>query len=151
MITFLIAIIIWQYNLLRSKPRDIKVIQKEDPKPIIKKVKVKPILPDAKGWIPYTERFYIELPYKIKDPFLKDINWSNGTPSTRKRKSKLWNHELNVHGIVTCSYCNKLLTFESFTVDHIIPRSISRDHSLENLTPACDECNNKKGNKILKK
>lgn len=44
-----------------------------------------------------------------------------------------------------CQYCgnsNKLLT-----IDHIMPKSRGGEDSWENLTTACFDCNNKKGNK----
>jgi 5-methylcytosine-specific restriction endonuclease McrA len=69
-----------------------------------------------------------------------------------------------------CEYCNKfgiylikcfhqhsvhidLYTedFELMTVDHIIPKSKGGLNILDNLVPACRQCNEKKSNKILTK
>lgn len=45
----------------------------------------------------------------------------------------------------SCCYCNKHLTIETSTIEHIIPRSLggSNDHS--NLDIACRECNSELG------
>jgi hypothetical protein len=38
--------------------------------------------------------------------------------------------------------------FELMTIDHILPRSLGGDDSIENLQPMCNSCNSKKGNKV---
>ncbi|MCH8567894.1 MAG: HNH endonuclease [Balneolales bacterium] len=43
-----------------------------------------------------------------------------------------------------CQYC---ASTRDLTIDHIIPRSRGGQDSWENLTTACNSCNNKKGNK----
>lgn len=40
-----------------------------------------------------------------------------------------------------CWYCGEKLTKSTFTVDHFIP---NKDHSIENLRPACKSCNSRK-------
>jgi 5-methylcytosine-specific restriction endonuclease McrA len=53
----------------------------------------------------------------------------------------------------TCFYCTNMLTphrfkakFNEFgwTVDHVIPRSIIKSNSLNNIVFSCDTCNNSK-------
>ena len=46
-----------------------------------------------------------------------------------------------------CQYCNKKLTFESATVDHVIPRSKGGRNTWDNLVLCCGPCNIKKGNR----
>ncbi len=44
-----------------------------------------------------------------------------------------------------CQYCGTRVG--TFTIDHIIPRSRGGSDTWENLTTACTNCNNKKGNR----
>jgi 5-methylcytosine-specific restriction endonuclease McrA len=39
--------------------------------------------------------------------------------------------------------------FELMTIDHIIPKCKQGPETLENLTPACDRCNGRKGDRII--
>ena len=45
-----------------------------------------------------------------------------------------------------CCYCNKELTIDTVTLDHIVPESLSGGFNVANLTVSCYECNNKRGN-----
>jgi len=45
-----------------------------------------------------------------------------------------------------CYYCGKLLTIESYTVDHLTPLSRGGDNNLDNSVPACIQCNAQKSN-----
>jgi 5-methylcytosine-specific restriction endonuclease McrA len=45
-----------------------------------------------------------------------------------------------------CSYCG---SFESMTLDHVIPISKGGVHGVGNLVPACGPCNFSKGQKLL--
>lgn len=48
-----------------------------------------------------------------------------------------------------CSYCGKALKKDEMTLDHIWPRTKRGDliHEFSNLTPACYDCNRRKGSK----
>ena len=46
-----------------------------------------------------------------------------------------------------CAYCGKLC---NLTVDHITPLNKGGEHSIENVVPACMECNCKKGVSLWK-
>lgn len=46
-----------------------------------------------------------------------------------------------------CAYCATELGFSTVTVDHVIPRSKLGPERLENLVPACSQCNLEKGEK----
>ena len=49
-----------------------------------------------------------------------------------------------------CQYCAKVfLPTESYSIDHIKPRSKGGNNSTENLVTACKSCNSKKGNRSL--
>lgn len=45
-----------------------------------------------------------------------------------------------------CHYCGAELRHDTFTLDHIVPRAVSRTNVRRNFVPACAFCNNKKGN-----
>ena len=46
-----------------------------------------------------------------------------------------------------CQYCNKKLSYNFATVDHVIPRSKGGRNTWENLVLCCEPCNVKKGNR----
>lgn len=50
----------------------------------------------------------------------------------------------------TCQYCNKTINVQSFTLDHVVPKSIGGKTSWENVVVCCYDCNQKKGEKTLK-
>lgn len=47
-----------------------------------------------------------------------------------------------------CHYCLAMLTFESFEIDHFVPRSKGGGDEYSNLRVACHVCNRKKRNQI---
>lgn len=49
----------------------------------------------------------------------------------------------------SCAYCEKILSFTTATVDHIIPRSKNGSDNINNLTISCSYCNNEKGARCL--
>lgn len=46
----------------------------------------------------------------------------------------------------SCLYCDKHLTIESCTLEHLLPRSKGGGNELINLAPACSLCNVIRGN-----
>lgn len=62
-------------------------------------------------------------------------------PRTFKKK---WDRQ---HG--RCFYCGHSLLDAPIEIDHIIPRSVSRNSSVKNLCLSCKACNRLKGNKSL--
>ena len=46
-----------------------------------------------------------------------------------------------------CQYCNKTLTYNKSTVDHVVPKSKAGRDTWENLVLCCTHCNTKKGNR----
>jgi 5-methylcytosine-specific restriction endonuclease McrA len=49
-----------------------------------------------------------------------------------------------------CVYCEAKVTLNSFTIDHVLPRSQGGTSSWDNLVTSCQSCNNRKGNRRLK-
>lgn len=56
-----------------------------------------------------------------------------------------------------CAYCGIhqdilwIIYNQNLTMDHVIPLSRDGEHSVENIVPACPECNDKKGAKLWPK
>ena len=50
----------------------------------------------------------------------------------------------------TCKLCGALLTDQTATLDHIIPRSKGGSGAITNLVTACRSCNQKKGDKMMR-
>lgn len=48
---------------------------------------------------------------------------------------------------MTCQYCAKKFQAGDLTLDHVIPKSRSGQHSWTNLTTSCFGCNNRKGDR----
>ena len=49
-----------------------------------------------------------------------------------------------------CQYCNLKLPTQNLTFDHVLPRSLGGRTNWSNVVTACQKCNFKKGNKVLK-
>ncbi len=49
-----------------------------------------------------------------------------------------------------CQYCQKSVSYSSFTIDHIIPKTAGGKTLWENVVTCCYTCNQKKGEKTLK-
>lgn len=50
------------------------------------------------------------------------------------------------HGV--CAYCEKTLTLNDLTYDHVIPRVKGGAHAWENIVSSCPSCNSKKGDSL---
>ena len=81
---------------------------------------------------------------------------SNSMRRTRERKiintltAQEWIDILKKYKF-RCAYCGKEFTlFDRETRDHVIPISKGGDNVKENIVPACQSCNSKKHNKILR-
>ena len=48
-----------------------------------------------------------------------------------------------------CQYCGKHMGMSSATIDHILPRSRGGRNVWENVCLACDDCNYRKGDRLL--
>lgn len=88
---------------------------------------------------------------KILTPSLK-MHW----PSVIARNSakrvqggvKLKAESLYYRDHGKCAYCERSLTLNSMTCDHVIPKKVGGDWSWTNLVAACSDCNTSKGHKM---
>jgi 5-methylcytosine-specific restriction endonuclease McrA len=46
-----------------------------------------------------------------------------------------------------CAYCGQRVSYASFTIDHVHPRSLGGETTWENTVSACMPCNSRKGNR----
>lgn len=64
----------------------------------------------------------------------------------RKRQKRIKEYVINRDGLICC-YCDKPLTMETVTMEHIVPDSRRGTFNSTNLTVSCSEHNNQRGNK----
>lgn len=64
----------------------------------------------------------------------------------RKRQKRIRQYVIDRDGSICC-YCDKTLTEDTITLEHIVPDSKRGTFNTTNLTVSCSECNNKRGNK----
>lgn len=64
--------------------------------------------------------------------------------SERKRRKKIRDNVIARDGLACC-YCNTSLTYETVTMDHIVPDSKNGTFNTTNLTVSCSSCNNNRG------
>jgi hypothetical protein len=67
----------------------------------------------------------------------------SGAERQRKRRERQWRELLERHGTL-CAYCGER---EASHQDHVIPRSKGGSDSIDNMVPACADCNLEKGNR----
>lgn len=68
----------------------------------------------------------------------------NRRTQNRRRKTILFGDKV----LVACFYCEKLLSFENATVEHLIPLAYGGDSGGKNIAIACESCNIKRPNEI---
>lgn len=91
--------------------------------------------------------------------YFKSINASFSVPATLRIRryiniEGLRQFRCSKNGIFTrdswhCQYCNKIVTQNSATIDHVIPRAIGGKTTWQNCVTSCTKCNTKKGSKSL--
>lgn len=64
----------------------------------------------------------------------------------RRRQKRIKEYVINRDGMICC-YCDKVLTPETVTMEHIVPDSKRGTFNTTNLTVSCSDCNNRRGNK----
>lgn len=83
---------------------------------------------------------------------LGGCGWPDGPPliyearPTKATRNLVWRDSNR-----RCAYCNKPLTKETFTLDHVIPKSKGGSSDASNLVVSCIPCNESKANKSLEK
>lgn len=85
-------------------------------------------------------------------PFPKVVRFKTGLTASKlcNRLTMRFSKEtLFARDAGTCQYCQKELTRQCSTIDHIIPRSKGGNTNWENCVICCPGCNSKKGNKTL--
>jgi len=63
----------------------------------------------------------------------------------RDRQKKIKEYVIKRDGLICC-YCDKLLTTDNATMEHIVPDSKRGTFNTTNLTVSCYTCNNNRGN-----
>lgn len=84
------------------------------------------------------------LPYKPDKP-----NPKKKPSNKRKKGEQKSKREILYEASPFCKYCNKPLAFNSFTLDHVVPKSKGGTNALSNLVVSCYDCNNLKGSRDL--
>jgi hypothetical protein len=62
------------------------------------------------------------------------------------RRLKRIKHDVIERDGLLCCFCDKVLTMETMTLDHIVPDSKRGTFNATNLTVACKDCNQRRGN-----
>jgi len=80
--------------------------------------------------------------FKEREPIITAPEKTNSFKSSTKQA--VWD---KTDG--TCYYCGRpLKPWETFSIDHVIPKSKGGDDSIENLVPSCRLCNSRKGARL---
>ena len=69
------------------------------------------------------------------------------TKSHRRKITRFTRVDLFARDEGKCQYCDKQLTKEVSTIDHIVPRSRGGTTTWENCVISCSDCNGRKGNR----
>ncbi len=72
-----------------------------------------------------------------------------GSKSNTKRVVRLTKHNLYLRDKGKCQYCDKRMTKDEATIDHVIPRSKGGKHTWDNVVLCCLGCNQYKGDDLL--
>jgi 5-methylcytosine-specific restriction endonuclease McrA len=72
-----------------------------------------------------------------------------GKPEKRRRNYRNQRKKLHSKGINNCYWCNDPITLDTSTLEHIIPLGTNGIDNENNMTLACKECNELRGNVML--
>jgi len=78
----------------------------------------------------------------IGRPIVDEKSIAREKKKARELRNSSWWRKKNSSGI--CYYCEKKVTPDKLTMDHIIPLSRGGKSEKINLVPACKDCNSKK-------
>lgn len=87
------------------------------------------------------------------DKYIRTVSWQVRMPSIvqflkpipRKRAIKFSRQNVYLRDKGRCQYCGLRVSRNTFTYDHVIPRSQGGTTKFENVVCACSKCNLKKG------
>lgn len=132
-----------QVLLLNSCEQVLRIISwKKAVKLLLAGKATKPLTPYEKTYTIKTSRGKIIIPAAIVLVRFYELPERDLKP-TRANVMKRDNY--------TCQYCGfKTKNSKTLTLDHVHPRYMGGDNGWTNLVTSCKECNNKKGNKLLK-
>jgi len=90
----------------------------------------------------FWDTYYSSVSNTIRVPATIRLNFRvNVRPSvTRFKKRIMFNRD-----DWSCQYCNKKLTYNSITVDHVIPKCKGGQTTWKNCVVCCKQCNRNKG------
>lgn len=69
----------------------------------------------------------------------------------RRMKPRFTKSNLFLRDLYTCQYCNKQLTRDTVTLDHVVPQCKGGRTTWENIVTACGPCNSRKGDSLTPK
>lgn len=68
---------------------------------------------------------------------------SRKADAAKRQRGILWNRHQR-YGFVRCHWCGEAMTREQMTKDHVIARCFGGRDILENIVPACADCNHQR-------
>ena len=93
--------------------------------------------------------YYISSPStRIKFPAV--IVFKNSKKGKYQRSIRFSRRNVWIRDEGKCQYCINDVSFSTFTIDHIIPKTAGGKTVWENVVTCCYDCNQKKGEKSLK-
>lgn len=60
------------------------------------------------------------------------------------RRTEIWRKQDK-----KCFYCHEEIEYDAITADHLVPLKIKGFHTDDNIVVACQDCNTKKGHKLV--
>jgi 5-methylcytosine-specific restriction endonuclease McrA len=87
--------------------------------------------------------------YITEDTFLPAVIRLINYKYIQVRSQMLTRKNILIRDGYTCAYCNKKLSYDALTLDHIVPKVKGGLSTWENLVACCSSCNHKKGDREL--
>lgn len=78
------------------------------------------------------------------------IVFKNGKNGKLKNSVRFSRKNVWIRDEGKCQYCNKFVSINTFTIDHVIPKTSGGKTVWDNVVACCYTCNQKKGDKHLK-
>lgn len=92
------------------------------------------------------------------DWIVRSSSWETRVPAVimlkdmhrRRRTPRFSKYNIHLRDMFVCQYCHSQFTQTQLTLDHVLPISKGGKTSWENIVSACNPCNSRKGNKLIK-